>query len=408
LIGLAIELARQVRESRYDRTALQRKLEPRLRHAVRFAFDRVPFYRDQLRAAGVDPSDIRSPEDLRHLPITYKEELRRAGPERTLSRGHHVESCRRITTSGSTGEPFGVYLSRHDLEVWSAGQLRGLFAAGFGPRDRLVVIGPTKWSPPGVVQRLGLYRRENLDPALPLEQLAARLRRLRPTMLWMYPEHLRILLDHVGGDVAALGGPRTVITSAGMYTGVLDGLANPPERFDFYGCAEAGRLAWECRAHRGLHVNMLEVHLEIDPGGAPTASETGDQAEGTGSVLITTLRPRAMPFLRYHLGDLARRLDGPCPCGSALPRIAPPLGRVVEPLRLPSGRLQSRHPVTFVLREHSWIGRFATAQDQTGALEITIHPLRAPSASELERLRLEVQRALHEPLPIELRLSGLQ
>ena len=42
----------------------------------------------------------------------------------------------------------------------------------------------------------------------------------------------------------------------------------------------------------------------------------------TGEIVVTTLRKRAMPFIRYRTGDLCRLITQSCPCGSILRRLA--------------------------------------------------------------------------------------
>ena len=44
----------------------------RLKNTVRFAYDNVPFYRRKLDAAGVNPEDIKSIDDITKLPFTTK------------------------------------------------------------------------------------------------------------------------------------------------------------------------------------------------------------------------------------------------------------------------------------------------------------------------------------------------
>jgi phenylacetate-CoA ligase len=51
----------------------------RLAESVRRA-QAVPFYREALARAGVDPSAIRAPDDVRRLPFTVKDDLRRNYP----------------------------------------------------------------------------------------------------------------------------------------------------------------------------------------------------------------------------------------------------------------------------------------------------------------------------------------
>ena len=63
--------------SREDLKSLQ--LE-RLQNTVARVYSLVPFYRDKLQALGVGPEDIKSLDDIRRLPFTYKDDLRENYP----------------------------------------------------------------------------------------------------------------------------------------------------------------------------------------------------------------------------------------------------------------------------------------------------------------------------------------
>lgn len=77
---------------------------------------------------------------------------------------------------------------------------------------------------------------------------------------------------------------------------------------DSYGCTEIGPVAGECAAG-SLHVYADHVHLEIFDGAVPARpGEFGD-------VVLTALRNRAMPLVRYRVGDRARLVPGGCRCG---------------------------------------------------------------------------------------------
>jgi phenylacetate-CoA ligase len=66
----------------------------------------VPAYRDFLRARGIDPHAIRTPEDLGALPFVTKESYVQAYPLAERCRGGDLGSCDMIAvSSGSTGEP---------------------------------------------------------------------------------------------------------------------------------------------------------------------------------------------------------------------------------------------------------------------------------------------------------------
>ena len=129
-------------------------------------------------------------------------------------------------------------------------------------------------------------------------------------------------------------------------------------------------------------------------------------AEGEGEVIVTSLDARAMPFLRYRLGDRSATLAGPCACGSSFPRIAAPSGRVWDVVRLPSGRQLS--PVAFqvVLRNVDGIDQYRIVQQAPDRFDVTIVPGPSFAADALPVLKERLAAVLGEPVAVDLRLSG--
>ena len=74
-----------------------------------------------------------------------------------------------------------------------------------------------------------------------------------------------------------------------------------------YGCEEVSLIACEREEHRGLHVNSDSVLVE--------PSEHGQSA------LVTDLSNRAMPLIRYRIGDVAEGSARTCRCGRGLPML---------------------------------------------------------------------------------------
>ena len=70
-----------------------------------------------------------------------------------------------------------------------------------------------------------------------------------------------------------------------------------------------------------------------------------DVDDGVGRVVVTDLMNRAMPFIRYDVGDLAQEGTGRCACNRGLPTISGITGRVGRLIDLPGGR--SIHSLTF-------------------------------------------------------------
>jgi phenylacetate-CoA ligase len=81
-----------------------------------------------------------------------------------------------------------------------------------------------------------------------------------------------------------------------------------------YGSSETGAFAFQCR-EGGLHVAAENIYLEILRQGRPVPP--GEE----GDLVATVLHNRAMPLIRFNLGDRARRIPGRCACGRYLPRI---------------------------------------------------------------------------------------
>lgn len=96
-----------------------------------------------------------------------------------------------------------------------------------------------------------------------------------------------------------------------------------------YGTREFGMAAFECPEKNGLHiltdsVYLEEIHDENIPGNC-------------GTILVTDLHNRAMPFIRYRIGDFGRIDNSPCPCGIETPRLVDLRGRELDIFWRPDG-----------------------------------------------------------------------
>lgn len=375
--------------------------ERKLRRIVHHACTRVPFYRQRFQAAGVDPEDIRTVDDLKHLPVTTKQDLQSAGTERILASGVDQTSCRAILTGGSTGTPLSVYLTRRESQRRSLVELRTLRRVGFSTRDRMVTVGPQHRRVPPIHERLGFYRTEIIPGALPAQEQLRLLRHFKPSIFWSYPTMLRALLQQAEHRLRDHIRPRLMITSAEVLDELLRAQVSEDLGLDpycFYGCMETGRIAAECPAREGLHVNTDHVVLETWRGDAPAA-------EGeAGTVLVTALNAWSMPLLRYRLGDRVVRLGRRCSCGSPLPLIERPLGRDDDIMLLPSGCMISPFRCIFVLRQFTSIVQYRMIQETVDHLTLLL-VTRGPWAREtIEELRRKLLEQLGEPLTIDIRL----
>src|SRR4030095_12192458 len=106
----------------------------RLPAAARNAYDNVPLHRTRLGRSGATPDDIRSLDDLRHLPFTLKSDLRDHYPFGMFARP--VSALARLhASSGTTGKPTVVGYTHDDLATWAELMARSMACAGARPGD---------------------------------------------------------------------------------------------------------------------------------------------------------------------------------------------------------------------------------------------------------------------------------
>jgi phenylacetate-CoA ligase len=301
----------------------------RLAETVRRAAG-VPFYADALRRAGVDADAIRSPDDVRRLPFTVKDDLRRNYPLGLLA-VPRAEVARVHGSSGTTGKPTFVAYTRKDLDTWSglvarflvAGGLRsehlvhiafgyGLFTGGFGLHYGIEKVGA------GIVPAAGGNTPRQV---LLIKDLGAEVLVCTPSYALHIAEvaaaegfakgDLPLRFGHFGGEPWTEEMRVEIERSLGILA------------FNNYGLSEVigPGVSGECSAREGMHVS--EDHFLVECLDPETLEPVRDGE--TGELVFTTLTKEALPVLRYRTRDLATLDRRPCPCG----RTGVRMGRVV-------------------------------------------------------------------------------
>jgi len=310
--------------------------DEKLRRLIRHAYRNVPYYRARMNELGLTPDDIRTQEDLRKLPLLTKADIRKNLYFDIMSENHDKSQILRITTSGSTGEPFTCFADRAQLEFRWAATLRSQEWTGYRFGDRCVrlwhqTIGMSRAQ---VAKELAdaAFMRRKFIPVFEmrddlLERMVREIAEWDPVLIDGYAEALNLLAQYIQTHGQIRPRARAVMSSAQMLpesTRRIIEEAFGCRVYDKYGSREFSGIAYECEAHRGHHVVAEGYIVEILKNGEP--AKPGE----TGEVVITDLNNYCMPFIRYRIGDLAEAMDPnePCPCGRGLPRIGNIDGRV--------------------------------------------------------------------------------
>ena len=105
-----------------------------LKKCVKRVYEKVPLYKEKFDEAGITPDDIQTLEDLKKIPFTYKEDLRKTYPFGMFA-VPKKEVVRIHASSGTTGKPTVVGYTKNDLKMWAEVMSRLCVAGGASEDD---------------------------------------------------------------------------------------------------------------------------------------------------------------------------------------------------------------------------------------------------------------------------------
>ncbi|MCF8050595.1 MAG: phenylacetate--CoA ligase [Desulfobacterales bacterium] len=303
-----------------------------LKWTVAHACANSAFYRKKFDEAGIAPADIRSLDDLRHLPLIDKDDLQTEYPFPLLS--VPFEQVVRIhASSGTTGKRKVLSYTQNDVNLWADMFARCYELAGLTRKDRVqIAVGYGLWTA-GAGFQAGCERFGAM--AVPLGPANADMHCemmvdmettvfcSTASMALLMAEEIthRNLLSDIRVNTIIMGAERH---SDGMRERIQE-LMGVEHIFDIYGLTElyGPGTGLDCRMHDGIHywadLFIFEVldpaTLEAVPYGEP------------GELVVTTLKKEGSPLIRYRTHDVTRLFDAPCACGIPFPRHDRILGR---------------------------------------------------------------------------------
>jgi phenylacetate-CoA ligase len=358
----------------------------------------MSYYRDD---PGYPDAPLGSLEEVRKLPLLEKATVRSV-PEAFVAAGVDPERCVVAQTSGTTGQRLRVLHDRASWDYMRAGNVARFFSTGRkGPFSRTTNI--RFFAPPRrAFERLGLFRMEVIPSLAPVDEIVRRVLASRPNVLMGFPTNLRELLRALDPDELARlrRDLRLVMTDSELLTPgtrrlLEDALGVPV--LDEYGAWEVPNVYYQCGS-RGRHLAEDRVLVEIvDARGEPLP----DGAEGW--VVATHLRARAMPLLRYRLGDVGLIETERCRCGRRFRTMRLTRGRENDRVTLPGGQVLYSDAFFLIAEREPAVAECFVRQGADGTVRVHVVPLdrRADPAAALEAVRRRLIEAAGGPFPLE-------
>jgi len=383
------------------------------REQLAYLLERSTFYREKL--AGVELVGLAG---IAELPLTDKQEIRATCTPATPIGTHlcvePAELVRIYSTSGTTGTPSYVPLTAGDLENWITGSARSYAASGVTAGQRIV---STYNAGPFVAgAALAAFERLSLTH-IPFgtgnsERLVHAIEQLNPEAVVLTPSYAAHLAER-NPELAASSVERVLV--AGEPGGGEPSFRAKLEAgwgakvSEAMGVGDIGVSLWgECEEQDGMHLGARGfVHAELIDPETGIALELDDGA--SGELVLTHLRHRAAPLLRFRTRDHVEVRTSPCKCGRTGPRVRC-VGRTDDMLIVrgvnvfPSAVREVVSTFAPEVSGHILVKPQTPGVKQKPPLPVTVElaPGRSPDAALAERIRERLRNVLVVQTHVEL------
>lgn len=299
------------------------------REQIARLFERSAFYRDKLRAAGfADAAAAGGLDDIAALPFTEKDELRKSQAEHPPLGAQAAiridEAARIYSTSGTSGVPLYIPLTRRDLDDWCEIAVRSYSRSGAKKGERWI----TTYNAGPFVAAAALSAFDALGVThIPVgtghtEKILAALRSLSPEVLVCTPSYaLHIAESASSKNISTKSLKRVMVAGEPgggeeLFRKKLEA-AFGAKVYEVMGIGDVAASLWgECEHQAGMHFSgegIIHVEL-IDPdSGSPKKLSDGE----TGELVYTHLRREAAPLLRFRSRDHVMVWTSQCKCGAS-------------------------------------------------------------------------------------------
>lgn len=375
------------RESEYWNIEQWRDFQWRsIKNILSYSYQWVPYYRQMFKSLGITPDDISSFQDFGKLPILTKDIVRKQ-PELffTEEKSKRKEAAY-VSTSGSSGVPFGFYSSKSFQAATGAFIAHIWSRIGYTPNFSRVIIRGTFSD--SLITRTGRKTWSITSNSISKHNIAEIkefFEKTKPDFIHAYPSALRIIVDLFKSlHVELKYVPKGLLLGSEKYSKVdRSNFENyfKCKSYSWLGLAEGTILAGECEFDQRYHVEQGYSYVEFE--------KRHDSQVGTlYNVIGTSFYNYSFPFIRYRCGDVVSISDQPCICKRNTLLIDKVIGRDSDYLIAADGEHISALAILTSDVEESllFLSDYQFVQKERGKVIVNMRPKDGYSQEEIDVL----------------------
>lgn len=308
-------------------------IKPELLSILKYAKSNSPFYAERLKDLVLDGTFTLS--DFETIPTTSKEDLSIRNRDFLAIPTSNIAEY--VTTSGTSGNPITIYLSKNDIQRLAKNEQLALQNTGANSSDVFQLMTTIdRQFMAGLAYYLGVQEIGagivRIGPGVPALQWKSIFEN-QVTVLIAVPSFIISLIDYAKKNnidyqsslvkkIVCIGEP---IREQNFELNILGRRICDDWNVDLYSTyasTEMGAAFTECESMQGGHLNDELLYLEV-------LKDDNQQAKDgeLGEIVITSLGVEGTPLIRYRTGDLAVLHSSKCNCGRTSMRVGPIIGR---------------------------------------------------------------------------------
>lgn len=377
----------------------------KMKDIISFAYLNSNFYRELYDSYGLSPSDFNKLEDIKKFPKITKQDIVNNAEEIKTKYANSI-ICSKKTTGGSTGRAVTIYKNPDALARERAATAVCYNWAGISlgdPQARfwgvpLHKIDQKKYKIIDFLANRIRFSAFSISQSN-FENFYIRINQLRPRYLYGYSSVLNEFVDFLdkNGKLLPNSIKAVISTSEVLTQTVREKIENVTRLkvFNEYGCGEVGSIAHECEAGK-LHIVEQNILVEID-------SISIDKTDG--NIIVTDFFNKAMPLIRYQVGDYGEIDSSTCTCGRKLSVLSNIYGREYDILETQSGEKVHPEYVMYLFEEIknelSGLKQFQVEQKSRDSLKVRLVKDIDFSKEALERIRTRLKEKFGNDVSID-------